>query len=68
MKITIKLNQNDFNSMLLNGAFLDKEYEIKKVSIDDSHLKDNEQYQMLTKAAIKAYKDKENYLYENQIK
>ena len=68
MKITIKLNQNDFNSMLLNGAFLDKEYEIKKVSIDDNHLKDNEQYQRLTKAAIKAYKDKENYLYENQNK
>lgn len=66
MKVTIKIKESDFHSLLLNGALTNIPYEIKKVSIDDSHLKDNDQYQRLTKAAIKAYKDKENFLYDNQ--
>lgn len=65
-KVTIKISQSDFNNLLLNGVFLEIPYELKKVSIDDAHLKDDANYQSLNKSAIKAYKDKENYLYDNQ--
>ena len=59
--ITIKLDQDKFNSMLINGVFLDVKYEIKDVIINDDLFKDDSLYEQLKKASIKAYKDLKIY-------
>ena len=59
--ITIKLDQDKFNSMLINGVFLDVKYEIKDVTINDDFFKDDSIYQDLKTKSIKAYKDLKKY-------
>lgn len=59
--ITIKLDQDKFNSLLVNGAFLDVKYEIKEVTISDEQLKDDIIYQELKTKSIKAYKQLMEY-------
>jgi hypothetical protein len=59
--ITIKLDQDKFNSMLINGAFLNVKYEIKEVTITDELFKDDSIYQDLKKKSIKAYKELKEY-------
>ena len=60
-EITIKLDQDKFNSLLVNGAFLDVSYEIKDVTINDDLFKNDTIHEQLKKASIKAYKDLKIY-------
>ena len=66
--ITIKLDQDKFNSMLINGVFLDVKYEIKDVTINDEFFKDDSLYEQLKKASIKAYKDLKIYEFNKRNK
>jgi hypothetical protein len=66
--ITIKLDQDKFNSMLINGTFLDVKYEIKDVTINDDFFKDDSLYEQLKKASIKAYKDLKIYEFNKRNK
>ena len=66
--ITIKLDQDKFNSMLINGVFLDVKYEIKDVTINDDFFKDDSLYEQLKKASIKAYKDLKIYEFNKRNK
>lgn len=59
--ITIKLDQDKFNSLLVNGAFLNVSYEIKDVTINDDLFKNDTIHEQLKKASIKAYKDLKVY-------
>lgn len=63
-KVTIVLNESDWQSLLINGAMLGITYELKKVHINDDFLKDDKMYQTLKKRSIDAYKERENYLYD----
>ena len=60
-EVTIKLDQDKFNSMLLNGAFTDVKYEIKDVTINDDLFKNDTIHEQLKKASIKAYKQLKEY-------
>ena len=66
--ITIKRDQDKFNSMLINGVFLDVKYEIKDVTINDEFFKDDSLYEQLKKASIKAYKDLKIYEFNKRNK
>ena len=66
--ITIKLDQDKFNSMLINGTFLDVKYEIKDVTINDDFFKDDSLHEQLKKASIKAYKDLKIYEFNKRNK
>ena len=59
--ITIKLDQDKFNSLLVNGAFMGVSYEIKDVTINDDLFKNDTTHDQLNKASIKAYKDLKVY-------
>ena len=59
--IVIKLDENKFQSLVLNGAFINTPYEIKEVVISDDLFKDDSIYQELKKASVKAYKDLKIY-------
>lgn len=63
-KVTIVLNESDWKSLIVNFTTLNIPYEIKKVQIDDTFLKDDKMYQTLKKRSIDAYKERENYLYD----
>lgn len=60
-KIRIELDQDKFNSMLINGVFLDCKYEIKEVVIEDDLFKNDSIYQELKTKSIKAYKSLMEY-------
>ncbi len=60
-QIVIKLDQDKFNSMLINGAFNECKYEIKEVVIEDDLFKDDSIYQELKTKSIKAYKQLKEY-------
>ena len=60
-KVRIELDQDKFNSMLLNGALEGVKYEIKEVVIEDDLFKDDEIYNDLKRKSIKAYKDLKKY-------
>ena len=60
-KVRIELDQDKFNSMLLNGALEGVKYEIKEVVIEDDLFKDDSIYQDLKSKSIKAYKDLKKY-------
>lgn len=66
--ITIKLDQDKFNSLLVNGAFLDVSYEIKDVAINDDLFKNDTIHEQLKKASIKAYKDLKIYEFNKRTK
>lgn len=67
-KVRIELDQDKFNSMLLNGVFLDTKYEIKEVVIEDDLFKDDEIYNDLKRKSIKAYKTLKEYEYDKRNK
>ena len=60
-EIVIKLDENKFKSLVLNGAFDNVKYEIKEVVIEDDLFKDDSIYQDLKSKSIKAYKDLKKY-------
>jgi len=60
-RVRIELDQDKFNSMLLNGALEGVKYEIKEVVIEDDLFKDDEIYNDLKRKSIKAYKDLKKY-------
>lgn len=60
-RVRIELDQDKFNSMLLNGALEGVKYEIKEVVIEDDLFKDDSIYQELKSKSIKAYKDLKKY-------
>lgn len=62
-KVRIELDQNQFNSLLLNGAFDSIKYELKEVVIEDDLFKDDSIYQELKTKSIKAYKQLRTYEY-----
>lgn len=61
--ITIKLDQDKFNSMLINKVFeqYDAKYEIKDVTITDDFFKNDYLHENLKRTSIKAYKDLREY-------
>ena len=65
-KIRIELDQDKFNSLLLNGALSDIKYEIKEVVIEDDLFKDDSIYQELKTKSIKAYKEQQTYAYNKR--
>jgi hypothetical protein len=67
-EITIKLDQDKFNSMLINGTFIDVKYEIKDVTITDELFKNDTIHEQLKKASIKAYKDLREYEHRKRFK
>lgn len=60
-EIVIKLDENKFKSLVLNGALEGIKYEIKEVVIEDDLFKDDEIYNDLKRKSIKAYKDLKKY-------
>jgi hypothetical protein len=60
-RVRIELDQDKFNSMLLNGALEGVKYEIKEVVIEDDLFKDDSIYQELKSKSINAYKDLKKY-------
>lgn len=60
-EIVIKLDENKFKSLVLNGAFDNVKYEIKEVVIEDDLFKDDSIYQELKSKSIKAYKELKQY-------
>jgi hypothetical protein len=66
-QIVIKLDQDNFNSMLINGTFTDVKYEIKEVIIEDDLFKNDSIYQELKKKSIKAYKDLKIYQFNKKF-
>lgn len=60
-KVRIEIDQNQFNSLLLNGAFDGIKYELKEVIIEDDLFKDDDIYQKLKSDSIKAYKKMKEY-------
>lgn len=67
-KVRIELDQDKFNSMLLNGALEGVKYEIKEVVIEDDLFKDDEIYNDLKRKSIKAYKELKEYEYNKRNK
>lgn len=67
-KVRIELDQDKFNSMLLNGAFDNVKYEIKEVVIEDDLFKDDEIYNDLKRKSIKAYKELMEYQFNKRHK
>jgi len=66
-EITIKLDQDKFNSMLINGTFIDVKYEIKDVTITDDLFKNDAIHEQLKKASIKAYKSLREYEFNKRF-
>lgn len=66
-KVRIELDQDKFNSMLLNGALEGVKYEIKEVVIEDDLFKDDEIYNDLKRKSIKAYKELMEYQYRKRF-
>lgn len=65
-KVRIELDQNQFNSLLLNGSFDSIKYELKEVIIEDDLFKDDSIYQELKTKSIKAYKQLRTYEYNKR--
>lgn len=66
-KVRIELDQDKFNSMLLNGALEGVKYDIKEVVIEDDLFKDDEIYNDLKRKSIKAYKELMEYQYRKRF-
>lgn len=66
-KVRIELDQDKFNSMLLNGALKGVKYEIKEVVIEDDLFKDDEIYNDLKRKSINAYKELMEYQYRKRF-
>jgi len=66
-RVRIELDQDKFNSMLLNGALEGVKYEIKEVVIEDDLFKDDSIYQELKSKSIKAYKELMEYQYRKRF-
>lgn len=66
-EIVIKLDENKFKSLVLNGAFDNVKYEIKEVVIEDDLFKDDEIYNDLKRKSIKAYKELMEYQYRKRF-
>ena len=66
-RVRIELDQDKFNSMLLNGALEGVKYEIKEVVIEDDLFKDDEIYNDLKRKSIKAYKELMEYQYRKRF-
>lgn len=62
-KVTVTLNELDWQRLIINGTLDGITYVLKKVHLDDDFLKDDEIYQTLKKNATKAYKEREDYLF-----
>lgn len=65
-KVRIEIDQNQFNTLLLNGAFLNVKYDLKEVIIEDDFLKDDAIYQKLKSDSIKAYRKLKEYEYNKR--
>lgn len=68
-KVRIELDQNQFNSLLLNGAFDSVKYEVKEVIIEESDIfKNDEIHKKLQTDSIKAYKKLKEYEFNKRHK
>ena len=67
-KIRIELDQDKFNSLLINKVFehYKCKYEIKEVVIEDDLFKDDSIYKDLKTKSIKAYKELQVYSYNKR--
>jgi hypothetical protein len=63
----ITIDEKDYQSLLLNGAFLDIRIISVKVLPDDSEIKDDENYKQLLKEYKKVRDKLETYRFEKTI-
>jgi hypothetical protein len=63
----ITIDEKDYQSLLLNGAFLDIKVISVKIIPDDSEIKDDEMYKMLLKEYKKVRDKLETYRFEKTI-
>jgi hypothetical protein len=63
----ITIDEKDYQSLLLNGAFLDIKVISVKIIPDDSEIKDDENYKQLLKEYKKVRDKLETYRFEKTI-
>jgi hypothetical protein len=63
----ITIDEKDYQSLLLNGAFLDMKVISVKIIPDDSEIKDDENYKQLLKEYKKVRDKLETYRFEKTI-